>query len=52
MDDGPLGHEFGVPYAPATFLVDRAGQMRYQLLGEQKEPELRGYIEELLQPSE
>ncbi len=48
VDDGPLGHEFGVPYAPATFLVDRSGTMRYQLLGAQEEPELRGYIEELL----
>ncbi|MGH2691404.1 MAG: TlpA family protein disulfide reductase [Actinomycetota bacterium] len=48
VDDGPLGHRFGVPYAPATFLVDRTGEMRYQLLGEQEEPELRRYIEELL----
>ena len=48
MDDGPLGHEFGVPYAPATFLVDRSGEMRYQLLGAQEEPELKVYLEELL----
>jgi len=48
VDDGPLGHRFGVPYAPATFLVDRTGEMRYQLLGAQEEPELRRYIEKLL----
>lgn len=48
VDDGPLAHKFGVPYAPATFLVDRTGEMRYQLLGAQDEDELRGYLEELL----
>jgi cytochrome c biogenesis protein CcmG/thiol:disulfide interchange protein DsbE len=48
VDDGPLGHRFGVPYAPATFLVDRSGEMRYQLLGAQAESELRERIEELL----
>ena len=48
VDDGPLAHEFGVPYAPATFLVDRAGQMRYKLLGAQEEQGLRGYLDELL----
>lgn len=48
VDDGPLAHQFGVPYAPATFLVDRTGQMRYQLLGAQEEDELRGYLEEIL----
>ena len=48
IDDGPLAHQFGVPYAPATFLVDRSGEMRYKLLGAQEEDELRTYIEELL----
>ena len=49
VDDGPLAHRFGVPYAPSTFLVDRGGEMRYQLLGAQEESELRGYLEELLE---
>jgi cytochrome c biogenesis protein CcmG, thiol:disulfide interchange protein DsbE len=48
VDEGSLAHEFGVPYAPATFLVDRSGVMRYQLLGAQEEDELRAYLEELL----
>lgn len=48
VDDGPLAHRFQMQYPPTTFLVDRTGVMRYQLLGAQEEPELRGYIEELL----
>lgn len=48
VDEGPLAHQFGVPYAPATFLVDRTGRVRYLLLGAQEEPELRRYLEELL----
>ncbi len=48
VDEGPLAHRFGVPYAPATILVDRRGEMRYQLLGAQEEDDLRGYLEELL----
>ena len=48
VDDGPLAHRFGMPYPPATYLVDRNGEMRYLLLGEQGESELRGYLEELL----
>jgi thiol-disulfide isomerase/thioredoxin len=48
VDDGPLAHAFGVPYAPATFLIDRTGEMRYQLLGAQEGSELRRYLEELL----
>ena len=46
--DGSIGHRFGVPYLPATILADRAGQMRYRLLGVQSGATLRGYIEELL----
>lgn len=48
VDDGPLAHRFGVPYLPATILSDRAGEMRYLLLGAQEEDALRGYLEELL----
>ncbi len=47
-DDGTLAHRFQMPYPPTTYLVDRAGVMRYQLLGEQEEDELRRYLEELL----
>ena len=46
--DGSVAHRFGVPYLPATILVDRAGQMRYRLLGAQSGSTLRGYIDELL----
>jgi cytochrome c biogenesis protein CcmG/thiol:disulfide interchange protein DsbE len=47
-DDGALAHRFQMPYPPTTYLVDRAGVMRYQLLGAQEEDELRAYLEELL----
>ena len=47
-DDGLLAHGFGVPYLPATILVDRSGEMRYRLLGAQEEAAVRGYVEELL----
>jgi thiol-disulfide isomerase/thioredoxin len=47
-DDGLLAHGFGVPYLPATILVDRSGEMRYRLLGAQEEAVIRGYVEELL----
>jgi thiol-disulfide isomerase/thioredoxin len=47
-DDGVIAHGFRVPYLPATVLVDRAGQMRYQLLGAQDEAVVRGFLEELL----
>jgi thiol-disulfide isomerase/thioredoxin len=46
--DGRLAHEFGVPYLPATILVDAAGQMRYLMLGAQPEDTLREHIERLL----
>ena len=48
VDEGPLANRFGVPYLPATILVDGEGEMRYLLLGAQEEPELRGYLNELL----
>jgi cytochrome c biogenesis protein CcmG, thiol:disulfide interchange protein DsbE len=47
-DDGPVAHEFGVPYLPATVIVDRQGQMRYRLLGAQPEERIEEYVEELL----
>jgi thiol-disulfide isomerase/thioredoxin len=47
-DDGPLAHEFGIPYLPATVVVDRSGEMRYRLLGAQPEQRVRDYVEELL----
>ena len=48
VDDGPLGHAFGVPYLPATILVARDGEMRWLMLGAQEEGDLRPRIEELL----
>jgi thiol-disulfide isomerase/thioredoxin len=45
---GEVAHQFGVPYLPATILVGRDGEMRYQLLGAQTESTIRRYIEELL----
>jgi len=47
-DDGPLANEFGIPYLPATVIVDRTGEMRYRLLGAQPEERIREHIEELL----
>ncbi|HEV3475573.1 MAG TPA: TlpA disulfide reductase family protein [Actinomycetota bacterium] len=46
--DGKIAHRFGVPYLPATVLAGPDGQLRYRLLGAQEEPELRGFIEEIL----
>jgi thiol-disulfide isomerase/thioredoxin len=45
---GEVAHEFGVPYLPATVLVDATGEMRYRLVGEQSESTVREHIEELL----
>ncbi|HEX2025343.1 MAG TPA: TlpA disulfide reductase family protein [Actinomycetota bacterium] len=50
-DDGPLAHAFGIPYLPATVVVDRGGEMRYRLLGAQPEERVREYVEELLAAS-
>jgi thiol-disulfide isomerase/thioredoxin len=46
--DGKIAHAFGVPYLPATVVVERSGEMRYRLLGAQSESTVRGHIEELL----
>ncbi|HEX6207067.1 MAG TPA: TlpA disulfide reductase family protein [Actinomycetota bacterium] len=45
---GIIAHRFGVPYLPATILVDRAGEMRLRLVGAQTEEALRVHLEELL----
>lgn len=47
-DDGPVADAFGVPYLPATVVVDRSGEMRYRLLGAQPEERVRQHVEELL----
>jgi thiol-disulfide isomerase/thioredoxin len=49
-DDGPLAHAFGIPYLPATVIVDRTGEMRYRLLGAQPEERVRQHVEEFLAP--
>ena len=46
--DGLLAYHFGIPYVPATVLVDREGTMRYRLVGAQSEDTVRSYLEELL----
>lgn len=47
--EGILAYRFGVPYLPATVLIDARGQMRYRLVGAQTETTLRGYLTELLE---
>jgi thiol-disulfide isomerase/thioredoxin len=47
-DEGPVADEFGIPYLPATVIVDRSGEMRYRLLGAQPEERIRQYVDELL----
>jgi thiol-disulfide isomerase/thioredoxin len=47
-DDGQLSNGFGIPYLPATVIVDRGGEMRFRLLGEQSEASLRAPLEDLL----
>jgi DsbE subfamily thiol:disulfide oxidoreductase len=46
--EGILAYRFGVPYLPATVLVDARGQMRYRLAGAQTETTLRKYLTQLL----
>jgi len=48
---GIVAHRFGIPYLPATVLVDRSGTMRMRLVGAQTETTLRGYLEDLLAES-
>lgn len=45
---GIIAHRFGVPYLPATVLVDAEGEMRLRLVGAQTEEALRGHLENLL----
>jgi DsbE subfamily thiol:disulfide oxidoreductase len=47
--EGVLAYRFGVPYLPATVLVDARGQMRYRLAGAQTETTLRRYVTQLLE---
>jgi thiol-disulfide isomerase/thioredoxin len=46
--EGLLAYRFGVPYLPATVLVDTRGEMRYRLIGAQTETNLRKYLTQLL----
>jgi DsbE subfamily thiol:disulfide oxidoreductase len=46
--EGILAYRFGVPYLPATVLVDAKGEMRYRLVGAQTETTLRRYLTQLL----
>ncbi|MGH2695926.1 MAG: TlpA family protein disulfide reductase [Actinomycetota bacterium] len=48
---GEIAFDFGIPYLPATVLVDAAGELRYRLLGAQPESRFRQYIEEVLKGS-
>ncbi len=49
---GRLAHEFGVPYLPATIIVDPHGEMRYLLLGAQPEEVVREKVDRLLAEDE
>jgi cytochrome c biogenesis protein CcmG, thiol:disulfide interchange protein DsbE len=45
---GLVAHRFGVPYLPATILVDASGEMRLRLVGEQTEASIRTHLDDLL----
>jgi DsbE subfamily thiol:disulfide oxidoreductase len=47
--EGILAYRFGVPYLPATVLVDARGEMRYRFAGAQTETTLRKYLTQLLE---
>jgi DsbE subfamily thiol:disulfide oxidoreductase len=47
--EGILAYRFGIPYLPATVLVDARGQMRYRFAGAQTETTLRQYLAQLLE---
>jgi DsbE subfamily thiol:disulfide oxidoreductase len=49
--EGILAYRFGVPYLPATVLVDARGEMRYRFAGAQTETTLRRYLAQLLEES-
>ena len=46
---GIVAHRFGIPYLPATVLVDASGEMRVRLVGAQTEADLERHLESLLQ---
>jgi thiol-disulfide isomerase/thioredoxin len=48
---GETAFDFGVPYLPATVLVDATGELRYRLLGAQPESSFRRYIEKVVSGS-
>jgi len=41
---GSIAHDFGVPYLPATIVVDETGEMRYRAVGAIDEDVLRDLI--------
>jgi thiol-disulfide isomerase/thioredoxin len=45
---GTVAEGFDVPFLPATILVDRTGQLRYRLVGEQRPEFLEGLLEAVL----
>jgi DsbE subfamily thiol:disulfide oxidoreductase len=47
--EGILAYRFGVPYLPATVLIDARGEMRYRFAGAQTETTLRKYLTQLLE---
>jgi thiol-disulfide isomerase/thioredoxin len=49
--DGSVAGLFDVPFLPATILVDRTGQLRYRLVGEQDAAFLEGLLEAVLASS-
>jgi DsbE subfamily thiol:disulfide oxidoreductase len=45
---GSVARRFGVPFLPATILVDRTGRLRYRLVGEQEAEFLEGLLRAVL----
>lgn len=43
--DGKIAERLGVPFVPATILVDRRGQLRYRLVGEQRADFVEGLLD-------
>jgi DsbE subfamily thiol:disulfide oxidoreductase len=45
---GELAYRFGVPWLPATVVVDASGEMRYRFVGAVTESTLRAHLEDVL----
>jgi thiol-disulfide isomerase/thioredoxin len=50
--NGEIAGSLGVPFVPATILVDRHGQLRYRLVGEQRADFVQGLLEVVVELGE